>query len=127
MLNCIVIKIIQPFLLLILLLSLSVNADDSLKQCSPYIKSCCDLRTFPLKDAPNGVHKMKLGTVDVYCDMTTNYRGWIVIQRNRKNSKRSFYKNWKEYEDGFADLDECPYMIQCICDLILEDRPSCHI
>ena len=109
MANYIVIKIIQLFLLLILLVSLSVNADDSLKQCTPLIRSCCDLRIFPPNNAPNGVYKMKLGTftsVDVYYDMTTNYGGWIVIQRNRKNSKTSFYKNWKEYEDGFGDLNE---------------------
>ena len=99
----------QLFLLIILLASLSVNANDSLKQCTPHIRSCCDLRTFPPKDVPNGVYKMKLSTfttTDVYCDMTTNDGGWIVIQRNRKNSKLSFNKNWKEYEDGFGDLNE---------------------
>ena len=101
--------VMQLFLLLILLVSLLVSADDSLKQCTPHIRSCCDLRAFPPKDAPNGVYKMKLGTfayVDVYCDMTSKDGGWIVIQRNRKNSKLSFNKNWKEYEDGFGDLNE---------------------
>jgi len=43
---------------------------------------------------------------DVYCDMTTNGGGWIVIQRNRKGSQLSFDKNWREYEDGFGDLNE---------------------
>ena len=99
-------KVILNFIVNSLLL---VYANDSLKQCTPHIRSCCDLRTFPPKDAPNGMYKMNLGTfasLDVYCDMTTDGGGWIVIQRNRKNSKLNFNKNWKEYEDGFGDLNE---------------------
>jgi len=37
--------------------------------------------------------------------MSTDDGGWIVIQRNSKDSKLSFVKNWKEYEDGFGDLN----------------------
>ena len=46
------------------------------------------------------------GTANVYCDMTTDNGGWIVIQRNRKNSQLSFTKNWREYEEGFGDLNK---------------------
>ena len=45
-------------------------------------------------------------TANVYCDMTTDDGGWIVIQRNRKNSQLSFNKNWREYEEGFGDLNK---------------------
>ena len=45
-------------------------------------------------------------STNIYCDMTTDDGGWIVIQRNRKNSQLSFNKNWKEYEDGFGDLND---------------------
>ena len=45
-------------------------------------------------------------TANVYCNMTTDNGGWIVIQRNRKNSQLSFNKNWREYEDGFGDLNK---------------------
>ena len=45
-------------------------------------------------------------TANVYCNMTTDGGGWIVIQRNRKNSQLSFNKNWREYEEGFGDLNE---------------------
>ena len=73
------------------------------------INTCCDLRIYPV---PNGVYMMRtdMGTfsemsTNIYCDMTTNDGGWIVIQRNRKNSQLSFNKNWREYEDGFGDLN----------------------
>ena len=95
--------------LLILVVSVLLVNGDSLKHCTSHITSCCDLRTYSPKDAPNGVYKMSLGTysyANVYCDMTTSGGGWIVIQRNRNNSNLSFDKNWKEYEDGFGDLTE---------------------
>jgi len=93
---------------------LLVNADDGQQLLNHYttnpsavlINSCCDLRKYP---ASSGVYKMNMGTFDaanVYCDMITDGGGWIVIQRNRKNSKLSFIKNWREYEDGFGDLNE---------------------
>ena len=70
-----------------------------------FIKTCCDLRTFPVS---SGVYKINTGTfstTNVYCDMSTDNGGWTVIQRNRKNSRFSFNKNRKEYEDGFGDLN----------------------
>ena len=37
--------------------------------------------------------------------MTTDGGGWIVIQRNKKNSLVNFNKNWTDYEEGFGDLN----------------------
>ena len=44
-------------------------------------------------------------TSAVYCDMTTYGGGWIVIQRNKKNSLVNFNRNWADYEKGFGDLN----------------------
>ena len=95
---------------------LLVNAHDDLIQYSTHpfavpITNCCDLRIFPPDRVPNGVYKMSTSigtftTTNVYCDMTTDGGGWIVIQRNRKNSQLSFNKNWREYKEGFGDLNK---------------------
>ena len=78
------------------------------------VNTCCDLRVYPPSRVPSGVYKMStnMGTftisdmsTNIYCDMTIDDGGWIVVQRNRKNSQLSFNKNWREYEDGFGDLN----------------------
>ena len=109
-------KIITQLVILTLVLSLLlVNAHDDLNHYSTHpwpftasIRSCYDLRIFPPDRVPTGVYKMSMGifvTANVYCNMTTNGGGWIVIQRNRISSQLSFDKNWREYEEGFGDLN----------------------
>ncbi|CAG2203678.1 Ficolin-1-A,Ryncolin-1,Fibrinogen C domain-containing protein 1,Tenascin-N,Angiopoietin-related protein 7,Angiopoietin-related protein 6,Ficolin-3,Fibrinogen C domain-containing protein 1-B,Fibroleukin,Fibrinogen-like protein 1,Ficolin-1,Ficolin-1-B,Tenascin-R,Ryncolin-2,Fibrinogen C domain-containing protein 1-A,Microfibril-associated glycoprotein 4,Fibrinogen-like protein A,Ryncolin-3,Ficolin-2,Fibrinogen alpha chain,Tenascin,Techylectin-5A,Ryncolin-4 [Mytilus edulis] len=57
----------------------------------------------------NGVFKIyPEGSADgfnVYCDMTTESvnGGWTVFQR-RFNGKVNFYRDWKEYREGFGSL-----------------------
>ena len=43
-------------------------------------------------------------SIKVYCDMVTKEGGWIIIQRNKKNSQVNFNLNWTDYEEGFGDL-----------------------
>ena len=84
------------------------------------VDNCCDLTGFPLNLTPSAVYKMKSCTVPcevssfatvtvsnaaAYCDITTDGGGWIVIQRNKKDSAVSFNKNWNDYEKGFGDLN----------------------
>ena len=54
------------------------------------------------------MYKLNKGTfnlADVYCDMNTTTGGWIVIQRNKKDSIVNFNKNWTDYDKGFGDLN----------------------
>ena len=69
------------------------------------ITSCCDLR---IVSSVSGVYKLNKGTfnsADVYCDMNTTTGGWVVIQRNKKDSSVNFNRNWVDYEKGFGDLN----------------------
>ena len=53
------------------------------------------------------MYKLNKGTfnsADVYCDMKTTTGGWIVIQRNKKDSLVNFNRNLTDYEKGFGDL-----------------------
>ena len=53
-----------------------------------------------------GVHSFgNPGKAKVRCDMETEKGGWIVIQRRVPNGTVNFYRGWKDYEEGFGDLD----------------------
>jgi len=103
-------KIIAQLVILTLSL-LMVNANDNLNHYTTHpftvpIRSCCDLRTFPPYRVPTGAYKMRIGTFDIANVYYTDGGGWIVIQRNRKYSQLSFNKNWREYVEGFGDLNK---------------------
>ncbi|XP_056418973.1 fibrinogen-like protein 1 [Hyla sarda] len=42
--------------------------------------------------------------VEVFCDMDTQGGGWTMIQRRRDGST-GFNRTWKEYKEGFGDLN----------------------
>ena len=79
-------------------------------------KSCCDLADLPLSKAPSAVYQIMTNcscqlssfsteAIDAYCDMDTTDGGWMVIQRNKKDGVNTFNKKWKDYEEGFGDLN----------------------
>ena len=59
------------------------------------------------------------GKMKVRCDMETDKGGWIVIQRRVPNGRVNFYRGWKDYEEGFGDLDSEFWYglrnIHCLC------------
>ena len=85
--------------------------------CMPHMmtpKSCCDLADLPVSRAPSAVYQIMTNcscgspftaAVDVYCDMGTTDGGWMVIQRNKKDGVHTFKKTWKDFEEGFGDLN----------------------
>ena len=110
-------KIITQLVILTLSLLL-VNADQDcndifkqykklLRRCTlPImpINNCCDLMKF---SGLSGVYKLKktaFSCIDVYCNMA-DVGGWIVIQRNKRESLVSFNRQWIDYEEGFGDLN----------------------
>ena len=111
-------KIITQLVILTLSLLL-VNADqycdDAVKQYQTFgnrcslknltFSNCCDLRIVSQVSRVHKQSRKAFGTNDVYCDMTTKYGGWTVIQRNKKDSLVNFNRNWTDYEKGFGDLN----------------------
>ena len=55
----------------------------------------CDLSSFTT---------VLITTAAAYCDMNTDGGGWIVMQRNKKDSLVNFNRNWVDYEKGFGNL-----------------------
>ena len=57
-------KVVNRLILMLVVSLTLVNADhsgNSIDYCV-HIRSCCDLRTFPLKKVSSGVYKMSMGT-----------------------------------------------------------------
>ena len=107
-------KVITQLVILTLLLLL-VNADqycDNLLKVFKHkciIKSCCEVKFISSDYGPSGVYRMSRGAFgsdfNVYCDLVTDGGGWIVIQRNKKDSSVNFNRYWADYEKGFGDLN----------------------
>lgn len=61
-------------------------------------------------ETASGLHQIYVGgeesqPIQVYCDMTTDGGGWMVLLR-RQNGKLDFYRNWKNYTAGFGNMND---------------------
>ncbi|KAK6965992.1 BgMFREP27.1 [Biomphalaria glabrata] len=61
--------------------------------------SCSNLEMYSLEERE--IVTLASG-LKVMCDTKTDGGGWIIFQR-RINGKVDFYRDWKEYRDGFGD------------------------
>ncbi|XP_072344359.1 tenascin isoform X12 [Scyliorhinus torazame] len=71
----------------------------------PFPKDCS--QTLLNGEANSGIHTIFVNgnrsqPLRVYCDMTTDGGGWMVFQR-RENGKVDFFRNWKNYSNGFGN------------------------
>jgi len=76
---------------------------------SPYLKKypkdCAELKQAGIKE--DGVYSIStkdVSPIKVYCDMTTDGGGWIVIQK-RFDGSVDFNRNWNDYKNGFGDVN----------------------
>lgn len=71
-----------------------------------YFSDCEDALNKGFTDS--GVYRIKPGNsfrpFKVWCDMESDGGGWIVIQ-SRFDGLVDFYRNWKDYRNGFGSVD----------------------
>ncbi|KAM7416891.1 hypothetical protein PAMA_018798 [Pampus argenteus] len=61
-------------------------------------------------DTSSGLYTIYLGgdesqPIQVYCDMSTDGGGWIIFLR-RQSGRLEFFRNWKNYTNGFGDMND---------------------
>ena len=74
-----------------------------IEECS--LESCCDYLQMPGYPTSRQ-YRLKTGTYSTaaaFCDMETDGGGWTVVMRR---STLDFDRYYREYEDGFGDLDD---------------------
>lgn len=74
----------------------------------PVVCDCAEIRASDTSGSGNyRIHANHLNRshyADVFCDMTTDNKGWIVFQK-RKDGRENFYRGWSDYVNGFGNLD----------------------
>lgn len=69
-------------------------------------RDCFDIQM--MGEEKSGLYKIYpggiKGGVDVYCDMSSDGGGWLVVQR-RMDGSVDFTKDWDSYVKGFGDLN----------------------
>ena len=66
-------------------------------------RDCMELKSFGLKDGVYAIQNKKGSSIKVFCDMTTDGGGWIVMQK-RFDGSVDFNRDWNNYRNGFGDV-----------------------
>ena len=82
--------------------------EDEQEESSSPPSDCQDIAQLPSGPYESGIYTIHpqdgMGSIEVYCDLDINDKGWIVFQR-RFDGSVDFYRGWKRYEKGFGKLD----------------------
>ncbi|XP_055591116.1 microfibril-associated glycoprotein 4-like [Uranotaenia lowii] len=68
------------------------------------LQTCFDVRNFQSGIYQLQPQNLSLRSFKALCDNDYSDGGWTVIQ-NRFNGSVDFYRGWKDYEEGFGDLE----------------------
>uniref|UniRef100_A0A182ZR68 Fibrinogen C-terminal domain-containing protein n=1 Tax=Biomphalaria glabrata TaxID=6526 RepID=A0A182ZR68_BIOGL len=80
------------------------NLSTALTQINEKIEKGPPISCRDISSTQNRVIVKLLSGLKVMCDTKTDGGGWIIFQR-RINGSVDFYRDWKEYRDGFGDYD----------------------
>ncbi|XP_049297119.1 ficolin-1-like [Anopheles funestus] len=76
--------------------------NDSSRVSDNVYRSCAEVPTSGIYNIQPEKHFKQ--SITVSCDQEYDSGGWTVIQ-NRFNGSTNFFRNWKEYKNGFGNLD----------------------
>ncbi|KAK7162140.1 hypothetical protein R3I94_004705 [Phoxinus phoxinus] len=70
---------------------------------------CVEIQQKHVNGGQSGLFKIKLAgseeVVEVYCDQDTGMGGWALVQQ-REDGSVNFNRTWKEYRNGFGQVDQ---------------------
>lgn len=79
------------------------------QQVCNLLSDCVEILQKHVNGGQSGLFKIKLAgseeVVEVYCDQDTEMGGWALVQQ-RENGSVSFNRTWKEYRNGFGQVDQ---------------------
>lgn len=79
------------------------------QQVCNLLSDCVEILQKHANGGQSGLFKIKPAgseeVVEVYCDQGTGMGGWVLVQQ-REDGSVNFNRTWKEYQNGFGQVDQ---------------------